>query len=44
MADPPKFARGEKYMDEEVNAMRGILLGVLTGATVWLMIYAVTFL
>ncbi len=31
-------------MDEEVNAMRGILLGVLTGATLWLMIYAATFL
>lgn len=31
-------------MDEETNAMRGILLGVLTGATVWLMIYAATFL
>jgi hypothetical protein len=31
-------------MDEEINAMRGILLGVLTGATVWLMIYAAAFL
>ena len=31
-------------MDEEVNAMRGIVLGVLTGATLWLMIYAATFL
>jgi hypothetical protein len=32
------------HMDEEVNAMRGILLGVVTGATVWLMIYAATLL
>jgi hypothetical protein len=31
-------------MDEEISAMRGILLGVLTGATLWLMIYAATFL
>jgi hypothetical protein len=31
-------------MDEEADAMRGILLGVLTGATVWLTIYAAMFL
>jgi hypothetical protein len=31
-------------MEEEINAVRGILLGVMTGATVWLMIYAVTLL
>jgi hypothetical protein len=31
-------------MDEEINAMRGILLGVLTGATVWLMVYVAAFL
>jgi hypothetical protein len=31
-------------MDEEVGAMRGILLGVLTGATLWLMVYAAAFL
>ena len=31
-------------MDEEIDAMRGILLGVLTGATVWLTIYAAAFL
>jgi hypothetical protein len=31
-------------MDEEINAMRGILLGVLTGATVWFMVYAAMFL
>jgi hypothetical protein len=29
---------------EEVSAMRGILLGVVTGATLWLMVYAATFL
>ena len=28
-----------RKMDEEVNAMRGILLGVLTGAAVWFMVY-----
>ena len=28
-----------KQMDEEVDAMRGILLGVLTGAAVWFMVY-----
>lgn len=27
-------------MDEEIDAVRGIVLGVMTGATVWLMIYA----
>ena len=32
-----------KQMDEEVNAMRGILLGVLTGATVWFMVYVAMF-
>jgi hypothetical protein len=37
-------AAGENRMEEEINAVRGILLGVLTGATVWLMIYAATFL
>jgi hypothetical protein len=31
-------------MDEEVDTMRGIVLGVLTGATVWLMVYVVTLL
>lgn len=31
-------------MDEEIDAMRGILLGVLTGATLWLMVYAAAFL
>jgi hypothetical protein len=31
-------------MDEEIDAMRGILLGVLTGATVWLTIYVAAFL
>jgi hypothetical protein len=31
-------------MDDEVDAMRGILLGVLTGASVWLTIYVATFL
>lgn len=36
--------RGINKMDEEINAVRGILLGVLTGATVWLMIYAAAFL
>jgi hypothetical protein len=35
--------RGDQ-MEEEINAVRGILLGVLTGATVWLMIYAAAFL
>ena len=35
--------RGDS-MEEETSAVRGILLGVLTGATVWLMIYAATFL
>ncbi len=29
---------------EETSAMQGILLGVLTGATLWLMVYALTFL
>lgn len=29
---------------EEVSAMRGILLGVVTGATLWLMVYVATFL
>jgi hypothetical protein len=33
-----------KQMDEEVDAMRGILLGVLTGATVWFMVYVAMFL
>lgn len=31
-------------MDEEIDAMRGILLGVLSGASVWLAIYAATLL
>ena len=31
-------------MDEEVDAVRGILLGVLTGAGVWFMVYAAMFL
>jgi len=31
-------------MEEEADAMRGILLGVLTGATVWLTIYVAMFL
>jgi hypothetical protein len=30
-------------MEEETDAMRGILLGVLTGATVWFMVYVVMF-
>jgi hypothetical protein len=29
---------------EDASAMRGILLGVVTGATLWLMVYAATFL
>jgi hypothetical protein len=33
-----------KQMEEEVEAMRGILLGVLTGATVWFMVYVAMFL
>ena len=36
--------RGVTKMDEEIDAVRGILLGVITGATVWLMIYAATLL
>lgn len=32
-----------KRMDEEVNAMRGILLGVLTGAAVWFLAYVAMF-
>ena len=30
-------------MEEETDAMRGILLGVLTGATVWVMVYVAMF-
>jgi hypothetical protein len=30
-------------MDEEVGAMRGILLGVLTGAAVWFLAYVAMF-
>jgi hypothetical protein len=32
-----------KQMDEEVDAVRGILLGVLTGASVWFMVYVAMF-
>jgi hypothetical protein len=31
-------------MDAEVSAMRGILLGVVTGAGVWFMVYVAMFL
>jgi hypothetical protein len=31
-------------MDEEVSAMRGIILGVVTGAGVWFMVYVAMFL
>jgi hypothetical protein len=31
-------------MEEEMGAMHGIVLGVLTGATLWVMIYVATFL
>lgn len=30
-------------MQEEINAARGILLGVLSGAAVWIAIYIATF-
>jgi len=36
--------RGKRQMEEEIGAIRGIVLGVVTGATLWLMIYAATFL
>lgn len=31
-------------MEDQIDAMRGILLGVLTGASVWLAIIAATLL
>jgi hypothetical protein len=38
-----KFRMRGKSMEEETDAMRGILLGVLTGATVWFMVYVAIF-
>jgi hypothetical protein len=38
-----KFRARGTQMDEEVDAMRGILLGVLTGASVWFMVYVAMF-
>jgi tetrahydromethanopterin S-methyltransferase subunit G len=31
-------------MDDDIGAMYGIVLGVLSGATLWLIIYAATIL
>ena len=33
----PAFQRGDT-MEDEVDTLRGILVGVLTGSTLWLMI------
>jgi tetrahydromethanopterin S-methyltransferase subunit G len=35
---------GAKRMDDDIGAMYGIVLGVLSGATLWLVIYAATIL
>jgi hypothetical protein len=36
--------RGNRKMEEDIGAIRGIVLGVATGATLWLMIYVATIL